>query len=77
MQLVQKPSPEADQAAADSASADMAAAKPMTAASGLTSNPTNSDAATAMEGVVDSESRSMGDGKEEESTSQKVQLRPM
>ena len=74
MQLVQKPSPEADQAAADSASANMAAAKPMTAASGITSNPSNSDAATAMEGVVEGESRGMGDGKEEESTSQKVQL---
>lgn len=77
MQLVQKPSLESDQAAADSASANMAAAKAMTAASGLTSNPTNSDAATAMEGVVENESDGVGGGKEEESTSQKVQLRPM
>ena len=76
MQLVQKPSLEPDQAAADSESADMAAANPMTAASGFTSNPTNGDAATAMEGVVENESCGMEE-KEEESTSHKVQLRPM
>ncbi len=62
MQLVQKPTPDPDQAAADSSWAGMADANPMADATGLASGPSSSDAANAMEGVVMNESHSKEGG---------------
>ena len=69
MQLVQKPAiPEAGQAAADSPDAAGAAAtSPPTEAAELAGHPSSSDAASAMEGVVEQKSHGqegspMGDG---------------
>jgi len=58
MQLVQKPAPDPDQAAADSSSAGLADANPMAGVAGLASCPSSSDAASAVEGVVTNESHS-------------------
>ena len=73
MQLMQKPSPDPDQAAADSSWAGMADANPMADATGLASGPSSSDAASAMEGVVMNESHSKeGSAKSDDAANEKV-----
>ncbi len=73
MQLVQKPTPEPDQAAADSLWAGMADANPMADAAGLASGPSSSDAASAMEGLVMNESHSKeGRSKANDAADEKV-----
>ncbi len=73
MQLMQKPSPDPDQAAADSSWAGMADANPMADATGLASGPSSSDAASAMEGVVMNESHSKeGSAKPDDAANEKV-----
>ncbi|KAL0045080.1 hypothetical protein WJX82_007731 [Trebouxia sp. C0006] len=61
VRLKQKPTPDPDQAAADSSWAGTADANPMADAAGLASDPSSSDAASAMEGVVTDESHSKGE----------------
>ena len=75
MQLMQKPAPDSDQAAADSSSAGLADANPMADATDLASGPSSSDAASAMEGVVTNQSHSKeGSPKPDDAANEKVQL---
>ena len=77
MQLVQKPAPDPDQAAAESSWAGMADANPVAGATGLASGPSSSDAASAMEGVVTNESHSKeGSPKPDDAADEKVQPKP-
>ena len=73
IQLKQKPTPDPDQAAADSSWAGTANANPMADAAGLASDPSSSDAASAMEGVVTDESHSKGESsKPDDAADEKV-----
>ncbi len=76
VQLVQKPNLQSDQAAADSSPAGAADANPMADAAGQNAaNPSSNDAATAMEGVV--ETGKDASPKEAVAADQKVCLTPL